>query len=65
MAYQGIFERERGVHQQLVQVRGSELLGTKVVPPFGIAKEVYVLPMDGVMATKVSQRTIQVDVKLD
>lgn len=53
MSYQGIFDRERGVHKQLVQVRGSDLLGTKVVPPFGYAKEVYVLPMDGVLATKV------------
>lgn len=55
MAYQGIFDRERGVYNSLVEVVGSSIVGTKVAPPFGIAKEVYVLPMDGVLATKVSQ----------
>lgn len=54
MAFQGIFDRERGVHTKLVDVKGSDLIGTKVSPPNGIAKEVYVLPMDGVLATKVS-----------
>ena len=53
MAFQGTFQKERGVMKQLVQVKGEELIGTRVRPPFGLAKEVYVLPMEGVLATKV------------
>lgn len=52
MSFQGIFDRPRGVYEKLVDVKGSELIGTKVAPPNGVAKEVYVLPMDGVLATK-------------
>jgi len=53
MSYQGIFERPRGQCAALAEFKGADILGTKVAPPFGIAKEVYVLPMDGVLATKV------------
>ncbi|WWD09639.1 leucine-tRNA ligase [Kwoniella europaea PYCC6329] len=52
MAFQGIFEGESGRVAKVADVVGSELLGTKVSPPFGVAKEVYVLPMEGVLATK-------------
>jgi len=52
MAYQGIFE-ERGKLVKLAEVTGQELVGSKVSPPFGFHKEVYVLPMEGVLATKV------------
>jgi leucyl-tRNA synthetase len=55
MAYQGIFDRPRGECTPLAQFTGADILGTKVAPPFGVAKEVYVLPMDGVLATKVRQ----------
>ena len=57
MAYQGTFDRPRGVFSKAADVVGSELIGTKVAPPFGIAPEVYVLPMEGVLATKVSTRS--------
>jgi leucyl-tRNA synthetase len=57
MAYQGIFDGERGNCEQLAEFKGADILGTKVVPPFGVAKEVYVLPMDGVLATKVSNQS--------
>ena len=53
MAYQGIFDRARGECKSLATFTGADILGTKVAPPFGVAKEVYVLPMDGVLATKV------------
>lgn len=53
MAFQGIFE-ERGKTVKLADVTGQDLVGTKVSPPFGFHKEVYVLPMEGVLATKVS-----------
>lgn len=54
MAFQGTFASEKGVFNKVADVLGSDLLGTKVAPPFGLAKEVYVLPMEGVLATKVS-----------
>lgn len=53
MAFQGTFAGEKGIVKKVADVVGSELLGTKVRPPMGIAKEVYVLPMEGVLATKV------------
>ena len=52
MAFQGIFE-ERGKAVKLADVTGQDLVGTKVSPPFGFHKEAYVLPMEGVLATKV------------
>ena len=54
MAFQGTFARDRGVFNKIADVQGGDLLGTKVRPPFGLVKEVYVLPMEGVLATKVS-----------
>ena len=53
MAFQGTFERSRGVFNRVADVTGADLIGTKVTPPFGLVKEVYVLPMEGVLATKV------------
>ena len=55
MAFQGTFHRERGVFSKVADVTGGDLIGTKVTPPFGLVKEVYVLPMEGVLATKVRQ----------
>jgi leucyl-tRNA synthetase len=54
MAFQGTFDRSRGIFDKVIDVVGADLLGTKVRPPFGLAREVYVLPMEGVLATKVS-----------
>lgn len=51
MAYQGIFEG-RGEVKKLAEISGADLIGTKVSPPFGVHKEIYVVPMDGVLATK-------------
>jgi leucyl-tRNA synthetase len=51
MAYQGVFEG-RGKMVKLVDVVGADLVGTKVVPPFGVLQQVYVLPMEGVSPTK-------------
>lgn len=53
MAFQGIFDRPKGACNKVADIMGSDLLGTKVNPPFGLVKEVYVLPMEGVLATKV------------
>jgi leucyl-tRNA synthetase len=52
MAFQGCFDRERGVFNKVASAKGAEVIGTKVNPPFGIVPEVYVLPMEGVLATK-------------
>ncbi|KAF9496052.1 leucyl-tRNA synthetase [Pleurotus eryngii] len=51
MTYQGVFS-PRGQIQQLVEIDGSKLVGTKIKAPFAINPEVYVLPMDNVLATK-------------
>lgn len=53
MAFQGI-STPRGEVQQLLEIDGSKLVGTKVKAPFGINPVVYVLPMDNVLATKVT-----------
>ncbi len=52
MAYQGVFET-RGVMDQIAEVEGRTLIGTKIKAPFGIVPEVYVLPMETVLSTKV------------
>ncbi|KDQ54541.1 hypothetical protein JAAARDRAFT_38215 [Jaapia argillacea MUCL 33604] len=51
MAFQGVFS-ERGKVEQLLEIDGSKLVGTKIKAPFGINPEVYVLPMENVLATK-------------
>jgi leucyl-tRNA synthetase len=62
MAYQGILKvNDAGKLYIPVEdktgspvIHGAELLGTKVRPPLGLVKEVYVLPMEGVLPDKVS-----------
>ncbi|EKM52613.1 uncharacterized protein PHACADRAFT_261160 [Phanerochaete carnosa HHB-10118-sp] len=51
MAFQGIFATRGEVHQ-LLELDGSKLIGTKIHAPFAINPEVYVLPMETVLATK-------------
>ncbi|KIJ34886.1 hypothetical protein M422DRAFT_262845 [Sphaerobolus stellatus SS14] len=51
MAFQGI-STPRGEVNQIAEVEGSKLVGTKIQAPFAIHSEVYVLPMDNVLATK-------------
>lgn len=52
MAFQGIFS-VRGQINQLAEIDGSKIVGTKISAPFSINPEVYVLPMENVLATKV------------
>jgi hypothetical protein len=52
MAFQGALETADQVHQ-LAELDGSALVGTKIKAPFGLIPEVYVLPMESVLATKV------------
>ncbi|ESK89942.1 leucine-trna ligase [Moniliophthora roreri MCA 2997] len=51
MAFQGITST-RGAIDQLVAIDGTKLVGTKIKAPFAIHPEVYVLPMENVLATK-------------
>jgi leucyl-tRNA synthetase len=51
MAFQGI-TNPRGEINQLLEIPGSKLIGSRIKAPFGINPEVYVLPMDSVLATK-------------
>jgi leucyl-tRNA synthetase len=53
MAFQGTFDRPRGEFPKVADIKGCDVVGTKVKPPFGLAPEVYVLPMESVIATKV------------
>jgi leucyl-tRNA synthetase len=57
MAFQGTFDKARGQYTKVTEILGADLIGTKVHPPFGMVKEVYVLPMEGVLATKVSHHS--------
>lgn len=52
MAFQGILPKA-GEVTQLAEIDGANLVGTKIKAPFGVHQEVYVLPMDNVLPTKV------------
>lgn len=54
MAYQGLLREEDSIEGGLGEVKGSELIGTRVSAPNAVHKEVWVLPMETVLATKVS-----------
>ncbi|EIW76689.1 leucine-tRNA ligase [Coniophora puteana RWD-64-598 SS2] len=51
MAFQGLLSG-RGEIQQILEIDGTDLVGTKVSAPFSVNPEVYVLPMDNVLPTK-------------
>lgn len=51
MAFQGI-TAVRGQVNQLVEVDGSLLVGTKIKAPLSVNPEVFVLPMENVLPTK-------------
>ena len=52
MAFQGTIT-PRGHIEQLAELDGAKIVGTKIKAPYAINPEVYVLPMDNVLATKV------------
>lgn len=54
MAFQGLLREADKVVGMVGELKGSELVGTKVNAPNAIHGSVYVLPMDSVSATKVS-----------
>ncbi|KZT24984.1 leucyl-tRNA synthetase [Neolentinus lepideus HHB14362 ss-1] len=51
MTFQGIFD-VRGQVNQLLEIDGTKIVGTKIKAPLSVYSEVYVLPMDNVLATK-------------
>ncbi|KAF7320806.1 hypothetical protein HMN09_00167000 [Mycena chlorophos] len=51
MAFQGI-SQTRGEINQLLEIPGSALVGTRIKAPFALNPEVYVLPMESVLPTK-------------
>jgi len=51
MAFQGVIT-PRGHIEQLAEIDGSKIVGTKISAPFALNPEVYVLPMDNVLPTK-------------
>lgn len=52
MTFQGIFD-VRGQVNQLAELEGTAIVGTKIKAPFSVYPEVFVLPMDNVLPTKV------------
>lgn len=54
MAFQGLLKLDGEAPTPIAEFKGSELIGTKIGAPNSVHKEVYVLPMDSVSATKVS-----------
>ena len=55
MTFQGILD-VRGQVNQLAELEGSVIVGAKIKAPFSVYPEVYVLPMDNVLPTKVQPR---------
>ncbi|KAJ8590668.1 hypothetical protein M405DRAFT_815774, partial [Rhizopogon salebrosus TDB-379] len=55
MTFQGL-SPERSKIEQLMEMDGAVMVGTKIKAPFGLVPEVYVLPMDNILATEVSSR---------
>lgn len=53
MAFQDIV-KPQGEPKKLATLKGSDIIGTKIKAPFSINPEVYVLPMEGVLPSKVS-----------
>ncbi|CAE6438008.1 unnamed protein product [Rhizoctonia solani] len=51
MAYQGI-TNSRGEIKELATITGAALIGTKIHAPLSVNQEVWVLPMEGVLANK-------------
>lgn len=54
MAFQDII-KPQGEPKKLLTLKGSDIIGTKIKAPFSINPEVYVLPMEGVLPSKVSR----------
>ena len=52
MAFQGTSSTQHQV-EQLFELEGSQIVGSRVKAPFATNPVVYVLPMDNVLATKV------------
>jgi hypothetical protein len=52
MAYQGV-TNARGEIKELATLPGTALIGTKIHAPLSVNNEVWVLPMEGVLANKV------------
>ena len=57
MAFQGISATQHQV-EQLFELEGSKIVGSRVRAPFAVNPMVYVLPMDGVLAAKVYTLTL-------
>ena len=57
MLYQGVFTPKGEVQdvntRKLAELNGKLIVGSKIQAPFAINPQVYVLPMETVLATKV------------
>ncbi|KAI8893706.1 hypothetical protein BC833DRAFT_607486 [Globomyces pollinis-pini] len=52
MAFQGIFNKEKGEIVKLIDLKGWDLVGLPLSAPLCQYKKVYTLPMEGVLANK-------------
>jgi len=57
MTFQDII-KPQGEPKKVATLKGSDIIGTKIKAPFSINPEVYVLPMEGVLPSKVSSPLI-------
>jgi leucyl-tRNA synthetase len=63
MTFQGIFD-VRGQLNQLAELEGSAIIGARIKAPYSVYPEVYVLPMDNVLPTKVQRQATPASEKL-
>lgn len=54
LAFQG-FSKELGKVDKVAEMKGTDLVGARVSAPLSAYKFVHVLPMDSVLATKVTK----------
>lgn len=61
MAFQGLLQTRDQV-EKIAEIQGKAVVGTRIRAPNSLApnSEVYVLPMEGVLATKVGYGTSRI-----
>lgn len=64
MAFQDVL-LEKGKWSKIADIKGSSLVGCRIKAPLSVYGEVYVLPMEGVLATKVGSIFFQYTFKID
>lgn len=53
MAFQGLLKEDGAEPKPIAEFTGAEIIGSRVAAPYAVHKEVYVVPMETVSASKV------------